>query len=217
MECGRRQIKNHGIENYGRFVEQHKHDIPEATLKAHTGGGGFHLIYGQTANGQAVGSGTHIGGLEGVDFRSEGGYIVVPPSLHCSQKRYKWNKDFSFDDHHDLDGLQNLPLDIADLVKTPAKTLTDQDSVIEGGRNNYLFKQACQFRRGGVIDEQLFNHVWAKNQALCKPPLDQAEVQQIVGSALNREVSELNTGQGKDDTAYNKIMALTVDHEFWLG
>lgn len=206
----------HGIENYSRFVEQHKHDIPEATLKVHTGGGGYHLIYGQPANGQAMGSGTHIGRLKGVDFRGDGGYIVVPPSLHFDQRYYVWHKNFSFDDHHDLAGLQKLPPIIADLVNKTAKALTDQDNVIEGGRNDYLFKQACQFRREGVTDEQLFEQVWAKNQALCIPPLDQAEVQQIVGSALKREVSELNTGQGKEDTAYNKIMALTVDHEFWL-
>ncbi len=157
--------KNQGIENYRRFVEQHKSEVPEATLKAHTGGGGFHLIYAQPANGQVVGSGTNIGRLEGVDFRGDGGYIVVPPSLHFNQRYYEWNKDFSFDDHPDLTGLQKLPPIIADLVKTTAKALTDQDSVIEGGRNDYLFKQACQFRREGVADEQLFDQVWAKNQS----------------------------------------------------
>ena len=141
----------------------------------------------------------------------------MPPSLHYSQKRYKWNNNFSFDDHHDPAGLQNLPPIIADLVNKTAKALTDQDNVIEGGRNDYLFKQACQFRREGVTDEQLFEQVWAKNQALCKPPLDQAKVQQIVGSALKREVSELNTGKGKGKTAFNKLMALTVGHEFWVN
>ena len=214
--------KNQGIENYSRFTEQHKSEVPEATLKAHTGGGGYHLIYAQPANGQVVGSGTNIGRLEGVDFRGDGGYIIVPPSLHVNGTHYRWNKDASFNDYTDLSGLQKLPPIIADLTKTLAKNLTEQDGINPGGRNDYLFKQACKFRREGVASEQLFDLVSAKNQSACNPPLALTEVQQIVGSALKMEITpgmrdEVGKGKGKNNDAFSRLMALTVDHELWVN
>ena len=218
--------KNQGIDNYVRFIAQYKDQIPEATLKAHTGGGGFHLIYTQPASGQAVGSGTNIGRLEGIDFRGDGGYIVVPPSLHFNQKRYGWSKGFSFEDHSELNRLRPLPTMIIDLIKNSTKAREGQDAVIAGGRNDYLFKQACNLRRDGTADEHLFDGVWAKNLTDCKPPLAHDEVQQLVSSALNREITQAlsipvssapSSGRKSDsEDTFNNIMALTADHEFWL-
>ncbi|MCX7091989.1 MAG: bifunctional DNA primase/polymerase [Methylobacter sp.] len=238
--------KNRGIDNYKRFNEQHANDLPSANLKVRTGGGGCHLIYGQPSDGQAVGSGTNIGRLQSVDFRGDGGYIVVPPSSHVSGRNYRWQDNCAFKDSEDLARLQPLPAILADLVNLSARTHSQvaQDSVNEGGRNNYLFKQACRFRRDGVTDEELLTIVCAENQATCHPPLDLTEVEQIVGSALKMNMnsapsrtdssqavvrhripsntqsqhptsSKSKTKQDDEDDAFDKLMDIAAEHEFW--
>lgn len=222
--------KNQGIEHYKRFVEQFGGKLPSATLIAHTGGGGFHLVYGQPADGQSVGSGTNIGRLEGVDFRGDGGYIVVPPSMHYSQKSYRWSKESGFEDLEDTD-LEPLPQALAALLRVPTQSVANQDIIKSGGRNDTLFKYACQLRRVGVHDDALYQLVWNKNEAACKPPLKAPEVQMIVSSALNQNITPAVANQGVDkakvdeigigkkidsDDAFERLMALTVDHEFWV-
>lgn len=218
--------KNNGKENYHKFVERHKNDLPKASLKVNTGGGGHHLIYTQPACGRAVGSTTNIGRLEGVDFRGDGGYIVVPPSLHHSQEIYEWARGFSFDGHYDPAQLVPLPALIVDLVNNPTRALVDSESIPQGSRNNSLFKLACQFRREGVTDDQLFERVSAMNESACKPPLEQTEVQQIVDSALKQLITpetKIKTGKPKSSSgdtgsydAFNKVFELTSEHEFWV-
>jgi len=58
-------------------------DFP-ATLRARTGGGGWHLIYKAPQGIELPGK------LEaGVDLKHEG-YVLVAPSLHPSGRRYEW-------------------------------------------------------------------------------------------------------------------------------
>jgi Bifunctional DNA primase/polymerase, N-terminal len=53
------------------------------TLTARTGGGGSHiwLAYAGSARGQLC---------RGVDVKTETGYVVAPPSVHLSGRRYEW-------------------------------------------------------------------------------------------------------------------------------
>ncbi|MCC6805826.1 MAG: bifunctional DNA primase/polymerase [Deltaproteobacteria bacterium] len=55
------------------------------TLSASTGNG-LHLYF--AAEGRELRS--RVGILPGVDVRADGGYVVVPPSVHPSGKRYAW-------------------------------------------------------------------------------------------------------------------------------
>lgn len=70
-------------------------DVP-ATLISKTGGGGWHYIY------EHPGNGLHIKTIanwprEGIDIRGDGGYFVVPPSIHASGEAYEWALDFESD------------------------------------------------------------------------------------------------------------------------
>jgi len=62
-------------------------DIPD-TIEVLTGGGGRHLyfIYPDHID---LKSGINVLG-DGVDLRADGGYVLVPPSLHASGRRYEW-------------------------------------------------------------------------------------------------------------------------------
>jgi hypothetical protein len=50
-----------------------------------TGGGGWHFYLAPTGLGNV-----HPAGLEHVDWRGRGGYVVVPPSRHASGHPYRW-------------------------------------------------------------------------------------------------------------------------------
>src|SRR5262249_125364 len=60
-----------------------------ATVVSLTGGGGRHLLFahpGRTIRNK-------VGLRPGLDVRGDGGYIVLPPSLHASGNRYVWERD----------------------------------------------------------------------------------------------------------------------------
>jgi DNA polymerase-1 len=223
--------KNQGIEHYNRFVETLADQVPSPTLIAHTGGGGYHLFYGQPANGQAVGCGTNIGRLEGVDFRGDGGYIVVTPSMHYSQQPYRWSKEHAFKGREAM-ALESLPIAIAELLKLSA-TAINQEFITPGGRNDALFRRACQLRRDGIPDDALYTLLLNMNESKCRPPLDKGEVAMIAGSALNRDimpkVPSKETYQAKPgeevmpklkkkkaDEDFERLMDLAKAHEFWV-
>ena len=49
-----------------------------------TGGGGLHCYV------QPTGMGNRAKFLPGVDFRGQGGYVILPPALHDSGQQYEW-------------------------------------------------------------------------------------------------------------------------------
>ncbi len=68
------------------LVEGVHGELPE-TVKAITGGDGWHYLYahpGVEMRNTAGRLGT------GIDTRGDGGYIIVPPSVHPSGRRYEW-------------------------------------------------------------------------------------------------------------------------------
>jgi hypothetical protein len=68
---------------------EEKHGPLPLTLEARTGGGGRHLFFA-LGNGQNVrNSAGRLG--PGLDTRGQGGYVVVPPSIHPETKQpYVW-------------------------------------------------------------------------------------------------------------------------------
>lgn len=57
----------------------------EPTLTARTGGGGYHYYY--SISGPTP---SRVRAMDGVDIRGDGGYVVLPPSLHRSGNNYTW-------------------------------------------------------------------------------------------------------------------------------
>ena len=60
------------------------------TLTSLTGGGGMHLWF-QAPAGELKSTTSEI--APGIDTRAEGGYVVAPPSLHISGRRYEWEAE----------------------------------------------------------------------------------------------------------------------------
>jgi len=73
-------------------------DIVLPATRRSTTGKGYHLFYRWDAdapiiNAQRTAKSWGIPGLPGADVRGQGGYVIVPPSLHPSGKPYTWACD----------------------------------------------------------------------------------------------------------------------------
>jgi hypothetical protein len=61
------------------------HSLTSSGPLVRTGGGGWHFYLAPTGLGNV-----HPRGLEQVDWRGRGGYVVAPPSRHASGHPYQW-------------------------------------------------------------------------------------------------------------------------------
>ncbi len=68
-----------------------KYHFSTNTSESLTGGGGRHLLFKAP---QGIEIKSSVGRLApGIDVRSEGGYVVLPPSIHPNGKPYEWAED----------------------------------------------------------------------------------------------------------------------------
>ena len=83
-----------GRESLGAVLDAGR-DLPR-TLRARTGGGGLHLFYAAPPNVRVANTAGRLPGvsrpLPGIDLRGDGGYVVVPPSVHASGRLYRWDR-----------------------------------------------------------------------------------------------------------------------------
>ena len=116
------------------------------------------------------------GVLPNVDIRADGGYVVVPPSIHPNGKEYKW--EVSFNGH-----LPKLPDELFKLISAhsgntesgyrerfdTAKALA---GVPKGQRDEAIFKLASKLRQADVPSEMTETLVLeaARN---CQPPFSE--------------------------------------------
>lgn len=75
-----------GLESWGNLVT--RYGAPPNGLGVVTGGGGSHLYFA-LADGETLPN-THWKLGRGIDTRGTGGYVLAPPSLHASGRRYQW-------------------------------------------------------------------------------------------------------------------------------
>lgn len=61
--------------------------------------------------------------------------------------------------------------------------------ILEGERNDSLYRFACKLRRQGLGLAEALRSVQTTNSTRCAPPLDEAEIEAIVSSAWNGELS----------------------------
>ena len=80
--------RNGGDARLEKLQEMHG-PLPD-TWKVATGGGGSHYFFRYPTNVAAVKSAPHAAGLEGVEVKSDRAYVVAPPSIHETGRRYAW-------------------------------------------------------------------------------------------------------------------------------
>ncbi len=155
-------------------------DLPD-TVTALTGGGGCHLIYHVDED---YGNGAGI--APGVDVRSKGGYIVAPPSVHASGRRYEWEVGCAPGD------LKPAPLpDVFKRLMQNGQRAPEVSEIIPSGeRNSTLASLAGTMRRRGFGEAEIAAALLVANTGRCDPPLSNRDVLAIAASVARYPASK---------------------------
>lgn len=178
----------HGGDDSLESLERRFGALP-LTVESRTGGGGRHLYFEHP--GYPVRNRTGIG--QGIDLRGDGGYVVAPPSLHPSGERYAWRSGCSPEERT----LAPLPRWFLTATGIPrsGRPLGDwrklvQEGVPEGQRNSTIASLTGHLLWHGVDAAVVLELLLAWNRLRCRPPLDDAEVAEVVGNILRLHQQE---------------------------
>jgi archaellum biogenesis ATPase FlaH len=114
------------------------------------------------------------GDLPGIDLRSEGGYVVAPPSVHPSGAVYAW-----------IDPQLPLPK-LPRWILKPVR----QQSATEGSRNVSLASLAGSLARAGFPIEHAHDYFLSTWNKKNETPLEESEVRQTVDSIYRTHLSK---------------------------
>lgn len=153
------------------------------TWQAITGRGGYHLMFRTSRDVR-----NRTNWIPDVDVRGEGGYIVAPPSIHPNGHPYEWEiapEDCPILTDKDDENIEYI---VSELTKGEEKkqSVVVPGAIVEGGRNDMLYKIACSYQGRGQSDEFILQAVLDVNRTRCNPPLPEAEVRRIVESAKTK-------------------------------
>jgi hypothetical protein len=132
----------------------------------------------------------HFGGAvparidKGIDLKGDGGYGVMPPSIHPNGKIYEFDGERGWKALlHPADPPQWLLEAIAN-SRAGSKTIetTGETPWPQGERNNRLTSFGGRLRRDGLGSEALEAALLIENRRRCSPPLPDDEVRRIAAS-----------------------------------
>ena len=155
------------------------------TYTVRSGGGGVHFYFAHPAGDPIKGARDRFG-LQGVDVKAAGGYVIAPPS--ATESPYTVLEDLP---------LAELPAAWSEALRQPprvpsdattgAPTTTDIEipggTIIEGTRNTSLTRIAGRLRARGYGGTEIRDALLRTNATRCEPPLPEAEVECIARSA----------------------------------
>ena len=137
--------------------------------------------------------------LDGCDIRTDGGYIIAPPSVGQNRKSYQWLQGLSIlrlpppampaslynalkNRSNGFEGREN---NLAPVLNCPHLSSDVFKAFSEGSRDNSLFRVANSLIKGGMSEEEV--EITISYLAMnCKPPYPQKEIRRIVESAMKR-------------------------------
>lgn len=155
------------------------------TWSFRSGGGGIHRLFrcaGDIPNKVNV--------LPAVDIRGGSGYAVFPPSIHPSGPRYEWLPGCS---PADLPGgPATVPPEMFFLLAEDNKApLEVPAEIIEGNRNDTLFRLASRLRQAGLDEVEILGALRPLNERRCFPPLEDTEIETICRQAAGYKAGVL--------------------------
>lgn len=189
-----------GYLSFTKWVNENYLILPETWLSI-TGRGGYHMIFKSSFPVKS-----RIGWLDAVDVRSDGGYIVAPPSIHPNGRRYEWEdapEDLPIADSSDTD-VEFLLNSINVVDKPVGEPLKVPDVIPKGHRDEMMFKLACKYQAMGMSDEEMEAALNVANQTRCQPPLSDKEIKQKIKQAQKYQKGESVTIEDNTDVVVKK-------------
>ena len=144
------------------------------------------------------------------DIKVNNSYVVGPGSLHPSGKRYELLDDSEITDAPDWlvtwikEQHEHAQADEQEHGTTEGK-------IKEGGRDNFLFKQARKLRTAGLPKTDALTALLSINENRCQPPMEVFVVQQKIASAYNYEMSS-HTVTVEETVQKTNVAPLLVVH-----
>ncbi|GIW90238.1 MAG: hypothetical protein KatS3mg109_0670 [Pirellulaceae bacterium] len=161
-----------------------------------TPSGGRHYIFRRPADKPWKCS---VGKLApGVDVRTSGGYILVPPST-IGEKRYRWATELALDEPPEnlrtppawlVEELDRLAAPLGKGTPSLAHVAAGghgSNTIPQGQRNATLTRLAGTMRRVGMSQAEIAAALRQTNQDRCVPPLADREVERIAASIARYE------------------------------
>jgi hypothetical protein len=162
------------------------------TPTSRTGGKGEHYSLKYPDNGHAVKNDTDFAGFPGIDIKSDGGFIVAPPSRHISGDNYYWKINLETP----FAPTPNWLLELIKKEGTPErKAAPGGEEIPKGKRVKTLRSLAGTMRRRGMNEPAILAALEAINQTQCEEPLPDSKIKDIARSYGKYEPGEI-TGKG---------------------
>ncbi len=177
-----------GKHGYGVLKEWQKihGDLPE-TCQSITGRGGYHYFYRDQSETHTSRAGLY----EGIDIRADGGYIVLPPSVHPNGNSYEWEQEpgefeiaevndnvlqFLKGNNKQADGENKPPFKMPEIVPEGERV-----STLVG-----LIASLCRTNSRNMSVEAIEAAVRIENETRCVPALSEDELRKTVFPAIKR-------------------------------
>ena len=163
-------------------IESQHGRTPE-TLASSTGReSGNHLWFKYPSDREVRSSVGRIG--KGLDVRGDGGYAIIPPSVHRNGRAYRWLNRMC---------PAEIPEWLVDRMAkqgatAPRETLQERSALFEARRNDGLTRYAGALRRRGADLADLERKLLEANARRCHPPLGDNEVLKIAASVARYPV-----------------------------
>jgi len=111
----------------------------------------------------------------GLDVRGDGGYCIIPPSVHPDGPIYEWR---SLNGHAPASTPDWLLQSITSAAR-PVVQAAEVGIIPEGRRNDTLTRAGGYLRRKGLSRAEIESELLERNARRCRPPLPEAEVRGI--------------------------------------
>jgi hypothetical protein len=172
------------------------------TLQVNTGGGGHHFFFNYPEVVELRNTAGKV--APGIDTRAEGGYVVLPPSLHASGRRYRLMNETPTQPAPAwlIEALTRTPAQPASVVvdfQERRERKADGAIIAEGERNEQIFRVGCAiWGKGKAADAvDLAAQLRDVNTQRCNPPLADTEVAQIAAGIAGRYVHGVPVQEGE--------------------
>jgi bifunctional DNA primase/polymerase-like protein/primase-like protein len=138
----------------------------------------------------------------GLELKSDGGYAVMPPSIHPNGNEYRFDgldEKLIWHPGETPDWLLKL-IEKGNTARSQQKADAKEAKWAEGERNTQLTRLAGKLRYAGLSEETIFTALAAANQRHCHPPLQEKEVRKIAHS-----VGQYPPGAGPTHPFYAEV------------